>query len=82
MVTNFCIDDQAPAISGIRAERTIMITREDFKAKLMEWLSEETCEKLAYEAEQRFTEDGFESVYEVMLIWISGYDISEFKDMC
>ena len=59
-----------------------MITREDFKVKLREWLSEETCEKLAFEAEQRFTEDGFESVYEVMLIWMSGYDINEFKDMC
>lgn len=59
-----------------------MITREDFVEKLSTWLSKETCEALAHEAEQRFVEDGFESVYEVMLIWMSGYDIDEFKDMC
>ena len=59
-----------------------MITREDFKAKLREWLSEETCEKLAYEAEQRFAETDDMSVYELMLIRMASGDTADFIDMC
>ena len=40
-----------------------MITRKDFIEKLSEWLTDETCEKLAFEAEQRFTEDRYTRVY-------------------
>lgn len=59
-----------------------MITREDFKVKLREWLSEETCEKLAYEAEQRFAETEDMSVYELMLIRMASGDADDFKEMC
>ena len=59
-----------------------MITREDFKAKLREWLSEETCERLAYEAEQRFAETEDMSVYELMLIRMASGDADDFKEMC
>ena len=59
-----------------------MITREDFKAKLREWLSEETCERLAYEAEQRFAEDRYTSVYEFMLLLIGSDDMGDFVEMC
>ena len=59
-----------------------MITREDFKVKLREWLSEETCERLAYEAEQRFAETEDMSVYELMLIRMASGDADDFKEMC
>jgi len=59
-----------------------MITREDFKVKLREWLSEETCERLAYEAEQRFAETDDMSVYELMLVRIASGDTADFIDMC
>ena len=59
-----------------------MITREDFKVKLRNWLSEETCEKLAYEAEQRFAETEDMSVYELMLIRMASGDADDFKEMC
>ena len=59
-----------------------MITRKDFIEKLSEWLSDETCEKLAFEAEQRFTEDRYTSVYELMLLLIGSDDMDEFAEMC
>lgn len=59
-----------------------MITREDFVEKLSTWLSKETCEALAHEAEQRFAETEEMSVYELMLILIAGGDIGDFMNMC
>ena len=59
-----------------------MITRKDFIEKLSEWLTDETCERLAFEAEQRFTEDRYTSVYELMLIRIASGDTADFIDMC
>ena len=59
-----------------------MITRKDFIEKLSEWLTDETCEKLAFEAEQRFTEDRYTSVYELMLIRMASGDTADFIDMC
>ena len=59
-----------------------MVTRKDFIEKLSEWLSDETCEKLAFEAEQRFTEDRYTSVYELMLLLIGSDDMDEFVEMC
>ena len=59
-----------------------MITRKDFIEKLSEWLTDETCEKLAFEAEQRFTEDRYTSVYELMLLLIGSDDMDEFVEMC
>lgn len=59
-----------------------MITRKDFIKKLSEWLTDETCEKLAFEAEQRFAEDRYTSVYELMLLLIGSDDMDEFVEMC
>ena len=59
-----------------------MITRKDFIKKLSEWLTDETCEKLAFEAEQRFTEDRYTSVYELMLLLIGSDDMDDFVEMC
>ena len=59
-----------------------MITKEMFTEKLSEWLSDETCEKLAFEAEQRFTEDRYTSVYELMLLLIGSDDMDDFVEMC
>ena len=59
-----------------------MITRKDFIKKLSEWLTDETCEKLAFEAEQRFAEDRYASVYELMLLLIGSDDMDEFVEMC
>lgn len=57
-----------------------MITRGDFKVKLRDWLSEETCEKLAFEAEMDFAEDGSLSCYEQMLCLIGSGTEEEFRD--
>lgn len=59
-----------------------MVTRSDFIEKLSEWLSYETCDALAFEAEQRFAETDDMSVYELMLIRMAGGDVEDFKDMC
>lgn len=59
-----------------------MITREDFVEKLSTWLSKETCEALAHEAEQRFAETDDMSVYELMLIRMASGDTADFIDMC
>ena len=59
-----------------------MITRKDFIKKLSEWLTDETCEKLAFEAEQRFAEDRYTSVYELMLLLIGSDDMDDFVEMC
>ena len=59
-----------------------MVTREVFIEKLSAWLSKETCEKLAYEAEQRFAETDDMSVYELMLVRIASGDTADFIDMC
>ena len=57
-----------------------MITREDFKVKLRDWLSEVTCEKLAFEAEMDFAGDGGMSCYEQMLCLIGSGTEEEFRD--
>ena len=59
-----------------------MITRKDFIEKLSEWLSYETCDALAFEAEQRFAETDDMSVYELMLIRMASGDTADFIDMC
>lgn len=59
-----------------------MLTRQDFTEKLSDWLSEKTCEALAYEAEQRFAETDDMSVYELMLILMASGDADDFKAMC
>lgn len=59
-----------------------MITRKDFIEKLSEWLSYETCDALAFEAEQRFAETDDMSVYELMLIRMASGDADDFKEMC
>ena len=59
-----------------------MITRKDFIEKLSEWLSYETCDALAFEAEQRFAETDDMSVYELMLILMASGDADDFKAMC
>ena len=59
-----------------------MVTKEMFIEKLSEWLTDETCEKLAFEAEQRFTEDRYTSVYELMLLLIGSDDMNDFVEMC
>jgi hypothetical protein len=59
-----------------------MITRKDFIEKLSEWLSYETCDALAFEAEQRFAETDDMSVYELMLLLIGSDDMDEFVEMC
>ena len=57
-------------------------TRKDFIEKLSEWLSYETCDALAFEAEQRFAETDDMSVYELMLIRMASGDTADFIDMC
>ena len=59
-----------------------MITRKDFIKKLSEWLSYETCDALAFEAEQRFAETDDMSVYDLMLIRMASGDTADFIDMC
>jgi len=59
-----------------------MITRKDFIEKLSEWLSYETCDALAFEAEQRFAETDDMSVYELMLFRMASGDSDDFIDMC
>ena len=59
-----------------------MITRKDFIEKLSEWLTDETCKKLAFEAEQRFAEDRYTSVYELMLLLIASDGMNDFVEMC
>lgn len=59
-----------------------MITRKDFIEKLSEWLTDETCKKLAFEAERRFTEDRYTSVYELMLLLIGSDGMNDFVEMC
>ena len=59
-----------------------MVTKEMFIEKLSEWLMDETCEKLAFEAEQRFAEDRYASVYELMLLLIGSDDMDDFVEMC
>ena len=59
-----------------------MIARKDFIEKLSEWLSYETCDALAFEAEQRFAETDDMSVYELMLILMASGDADDFKAMC
>jgi hypothetical protein len=59
-----------------------MVTKEMFIEKLSEWLTNETCEKLSFEAEQRFTEDRYTSVYELMLLLIGSDDMDDFVEMC
>ena len=59
-----------------------MITRKDFIEKLSEWLSYETCDALAFEAEQRFAETDDMSVYELMLLLIGSDDMDDFVEMC
>lgn len=51
-----------------------MITRQDFIEKLEEWLTEETCNKLADIAEEHFMNQGFFSCYEYLLYSMYGYD--------
>ena len=59
-----------------------MVTKEMFIEKLSEWLMDETCEKLAFEAEQRFAEYRYTSVYELMLLLIGSDDMDDFVEMC
>lgn len=56
-----------------------MITRYDFIMKLRQWLTEETCEKLAFEAEMDFAEADTMSCYEQMLCIICSGDEMDFK---
>ena len=87
VLTSFTIRDILTSCSrgvskNTERRKKNMITRKDFIKKLSEWLTDETCEKLAFEAEQRFTEDRYTSVYELMLLLIGSDDMNDFVEMC
>lgn len=57
-----------------------MIKRQDFIGMLSEWLTEETCNKLADIAEKHFPNYGFFSCYAVMLVELTGIDGACFNE--